>query len=75
MGFSAYGVTHSGDPLSQALRGLIDNADTQERQIMLLWEAIEKLSTAPQNTDCVHEDAAREENFEADKFNALVGKD
>ena len=75
MGFSAYGVTQNGDPLSQALRGLIDNADTQEHQITLLWAAIEKLSTAPKNTDCVPEGAARYENFEADKLNALVGKD
>ncbi|MDD2712179.1 MAG: serine O-acetyltransferase [Simplicispira sp.] len=75
MGFSAYGVTQNGDPLSQALRGLIDNADTQEHQIALLWAAIEKLSTAPQSTDCVPEDAARHEHFEAAKLNALVGKD
>ena len=26
MGFSAYGVTQNDDPLSQAMRGLIDNA-------------------------------------------------
>src|SRR6185295_7319292 len=44
MGFSAYGVTANDDPLSQAMRGLIDNASSQEHQIALLWAAIEKLS-------------------------------
>src|SRR5665811_1041862 len=49
MGFSAYGVTQNDDPLSQALRGLIDNAAGQEHQIAMLWQAIEKLS-GPQTT-------------------------
>jgi serine O-acetyltransferase len=72
MGFSAYGVTQSDDPLSQAMRGLIDNAATQEHQIALLWQAIEKLSE--QRPDCVPSEAARRENFEADKLNQMVGK-
>ena len=77
MGFSAYGVTQSDDPLSQALRGLIDNASGQEYQISLLWQAIEKLSNLPSaepHRNCVPKDAALEENFEADKLNQLVGK-
>ncbi len=76
MGFSAYGVTQSDDPLSQALRGLIDNASGQEHQIALLWQAIEKLSgpATTQRRDCVPKDAALQENFEADKLNQLVGK-
>jgi serine O-acetyltransferase len=76
MGFSAYGVTQNDDPLSQALRGLIDNASGQEHQIALLWQAIEKLSGPPtaQSRDCVPKDAALQENFEADKLNQLVGK-
>jgi len=76
MGFSAYGVTQNDDPLSQALRGLIDNASGQEHQIALLWHAIEKLSGPPtaQSRDCVPKDAALHENFEADKLNQLVGK-
>ena len=77
MGFSAYGVTQSDDPLAQALRGLIDSASTQEHQIALLWQAIEKLAATPassQSPDCVPVDAARQEHFEADKLNALVGK-
>jgi N-acetylglucosamine kinase-like BadF-type ATPase len=32
MGFSAYGVTQNDDPLSQAMRGLIDNAAGQEHR-------------------------------------------
>ena len=44
MGFSAYGVTQGDDPVSQAMKGLIDNAAGHEHQIALLWQAIEKLS-------------------------------
>lgn len=43
MGFSAYGVTQNDDPLSQAMRGLIDNAAGHGHQIALLWQAIEKV--------------------------------
>jgi serine O-acetyltransferase len=74
MGFSAYGVTHSDDPLSQAMRGLIDNASSQEHQIALLWQAIEELSRQGPMRDCVPQDAARTEQFEADRLNQLVGK-
>jgi serine O-acetyltransferase len=74
MGFSAYGITQSDDPLSQALRGLIDNASGQEHQIALLWKAIETLSNPAHSRDCVPKDAALQENFEADKFNQMVGK-
>ncbi len=72
MGFSAYGITQSDDPLSQAMKGLIDNASSQEHQIALLWAAIEKLSA--QQRDCVPLDAAKTESFEADKLQQLVGK-
>jgi serine O-acetyltransferase len=74
MGFSAYGVTQSDDPLSQAMRGLIDNAASQEHQIALLWQAIEKLQTLRRGEDCVPEDAARQEHFEKEKLTQLVGK-
>ena len=74
MGFSAYGITDSDDPLSQAMKGLIDNASSQEHQIALLWQAIEKLSAAQRTGDCVPLDAARKESFEADKLNQLMGK-
>ncbi len=74
MGFSAYGVTQNDDPLSQAMRGLIDNAASQEHQIALLWQAIEKLVAGNQEDNCVPGDAARDEHFEADKLSELVGK-
>ena len=74
MGFSAYGVTQNDDPLSQAMRGLIDNASSQEHQIALLWQAIETLQSNRAATNCVPGDAARLEHFEADKLNQLVGK-
>lgn len=72
--FTAYGVTQEDDPLSQAMRGLIDSAASQEHQIALLWRAIEKLSHGQPHTDCVPQEAARHEHFEADKLNNLVGK-
>jgi len=72
--FTAYGITQEDDPLSQALRGLIDNASSQEHQIALLWQAIEKLSACKPTAECVPCDAAREEQFEKDKLNQLVGK-
>lgn len=71
--FSAYGITQEDDPLNQAMHGLIDKTGSQEHQIALLWQAIEKLSCA-QKGNCVPADAAREEHFEADKLNQLVGK-
>ena len=72
MGFSAYGVTQNDDPVSQAMRGLIDNASSQEHQIALLWKAIEALSKAQANPDCVPEGAARREHFEAARINQLL---
>jgi serine O-acetyltransferase len=72
MGFSAYGVTQNDDPVSQAMRGLIDNATSQEHQISLLWKAIEQLSTGQAKPDCVPTDAARQEHFEAARINQLL---
>ena len=75
MGFSAYGVTQSDDPLSQAMKGLIDNAGSQEHQIALLWQAIEKLSQQRKDGEpCVPVDAQTTENFEKEKYTQLVGK-
>jgi serine O-acetyltransferase len=74
MGFSAYGVTQSDDPLSQAMRGLIDNAATQEHQIAMLWQALEKLTGQRNANTVVPGDAALHEHFEADKLNQLLGK-
>jgi serine O-acetyltransferase len=72
--FSAYGITLDDDPLGQAMKGLIDNAGSQEHQIALLWQAIEKLSAGKSTKDCVPGDAARQEQFEKDKLNQLIGK-
>ena len=55
------------------MRGLIDNASSQEHQIALLWQAIEKLSDCVKTGDCVPDDAALQEHFEAGKLNDLVG--
>ncbi len=75
-GFSAYGVTQQDDPMSQALRGLIDSASAQDHQIALLWHAIETLSANHNVTtkDCVPKDAALSECFEAEKITQLIGK-
>lgn len=72
MGFSAYGVTQSDDPVSQALRGLIDGTAAQDHQIALLWQVIEKLACKI-DPDCVPDNAALHEQFEAQKLNKLVG--
>ena len=72
MGFSAYGVTATDDPLSQAMKGLIDNAASQEHQIALLWQALEKLQH--RGGECVPDDAAVKESFDSDKLTQLVGK-
>ena len=74
LGFSAYGVTEQDDPLSQAMKGLIDNAASQEHQIALLWHAIEQVASSGKGEECVPEDAAVKEGFEADKLTQLVGK-
>jgi serine O-acetyltransferase len=76
MGFSAYGVTQNDDPLSQAMRGLIDNAASQEHQIAMLWQALEKMNANHGNAEGIQMpgDAAKRETFEAEKLNQLVGK-
>ena len=72
MGFSAYGVTQNDDPISQAMRGLIDNAASQEYQIALLWKVLEELSVAQSKPECIPADAAKRENFEAARINQLL---
>jgi len=75
MGFSAYGVTQGDDPVSQAMKGLIDNASGHEHQIALLWQAIEKLSSRSRElpaADCVPQDAHTTEQFDAERLNRLV---
>jgi serine O-acetyltransferase len=75
MGFSAYGVTQGDDPVSQAMKGLIDTASGQEHQIAMLWAAIEKLSARARELpadDCVPQDAHTTETFDAERLNRLV---
>ena len=75
MGFSAYGITQGDDPMSHAMKGLIDNASGHEHQIAMLWQAIEKLSTRSRElppADCVPQDAHTTEQFDADRLNRLV---
>ena len=73
--FSAYGVTQEDDPLSLAMRSLIDTASSQEHQIALLWQAIATLSEhRPAGGNCVPDDAARAESFEAERLTQRVGR-
>ncbi|MCW5638083.1 MAG: serine O-acetyltransferase [Rubrivivax sp.] len=75
MGFSAYGVTQGDDPVSLAMRGLIDSASSQEHQIALLWQAIERLSAGARELplrECVPQDAHTTERFDAESLNRLV---
>ncbi len=74
MGFSAYGITQQDDPLSLAMKGLIDHAGGQEHQIALLWQAIEKLSANRTELNCVPQDAQRVEGPECQRLTELVGK-
>jgi len=71
--FTAYGITQEDDPVSQALKGLIDSAAAQDHQIALLWQTLEKLGAAQMGAG-VPGDAARQECFEAARLNDLVGK-
>jgi serine O-acetyltransferase len=75
MGFSAYGLSQRDDPVSQAMKGLIDNAAGHEHQIALLWQAIEKLSARARElpaADCVPQEAHTTEQFDAERLNRLV---
>jgi serine O-acetyltransferase len=72
--FTAYGITQEDDPVSQALRGLVDSASGQDHQIAMLWKAVSQLSAQLADSDCVPKDAARKECFEAEKINQLIGK-
>jgi serine O-acetyltransferase len=57
------------------MKGLIDNASSQEHQIALLWAAIEKLSEQrTRGETCVPLGAQTTENFEKEKLTQLVGK-
>ncbi len=73
MGFSAYGVTQNDDPLSQAMRGLIDYAAEQDKQIAMLWQALEKITAGTSLAkDCLPEEAAKNAHLEIEKLNKLI---
>ena len=75
MGFSAYGVTQGDDPVSLAMKGLIDSASSHEHQVALLWQAIEKLSARSRELpagECVPQDAHTQESFDAEGLSRLV---
>ena len=75
MGFSAYGVTQGDDPVAQAMKGLIDNATSHEHQIVLLWQAVEKLAGRTRelpNEGCVPQEAHTTEQFDGERLNRLV---
>jgi serine O-acetyltransferase len=68
-------VTPGDDPVSQAMKGLIDTTASQEHQIALLWQAIEKLSSRTRELpadECVPQDAHTTEQFDAERLNRLV---
>jgi serine O-acetyltransferase len=71
--FSAYGITQDDDPLSLAMRGLIDNAASQEDQIALLWQAIEKIASFQAVPDCMPTGEPADK-LDATRLNELVGK-
>ena len=64
--FAAYGLTPNGDdPLSKALHGLIDNASSQELQLLKIIEALRAAGIA-----C--ETVAELDKFNPEKLNKLV---
>jgi serine O-acetyltransferase len=72
MGFSAYGITEQDDPLSLAMKGLIDHAAGHEHQIALLWHAIEQL--AEKREDCIPSDATRSERAPDERLAQFAAK-
>ena len=71
-------LVHKAEKCYYCHESLIDSASGQDHQIALLWKAIESLSTSRATTDCppdcMPQDAARKECFEAEKLNQLIGK-
>ena len=76
--FTAYGITQEDDPVSSALRGLADTTASQDRQIAMLWTAIEALSAqggrSEAQGDCVPRDAARVACFEAEEIKQMIDR-
>lgn len=70
LGFSAYGITQDDDPVSQALRGLIDSAGTHDDQIKLIWAALDQLCKAQQAS--MPEGALKDGCFDPESLQQLV---
>ena len=73
-GFSAYGITNEDDPVSQAMRGLVDSASAQDEQIALLWKAIEKLAAGEPAADCIPPNYSACDTVKKEKLKELIGK-
>jgi serine O-acetyltransferase len=59
--FSAYGITPNiDDPVSMALKGLIDATIEQEAKIAALEKAIAKLNNSPDSADASSSDTKRD---------------
>ena len=74
LGDAAYGVTAEVDPVAQAMKSLSEGAACHEKQIALLWSAIEKLSIQGHVEDCVPCESERPQAFEKDKIDQIMGK-
>ena len=61
------------DPITQAMKGLAEGAATHEKQLQLLWAALEQLS-AKINADCVPCKEQRGGHFEKEKIDQILGK-
>jgi serine O-acetyltransferase len=73
-GFAAYGITGSDDPVSLALRSLIEGGGQQDAQITLLWQTLEKLAAQQHAQNCLPSQAERTaHHFEADKIQGSLG--
>ena len=71
--FSAYGITQDDDPVSQALRGLIDYTVEQDKQIATLWQALEKLAAGTASPEDYKPTAgAKSAHLEIEKLNKLI---
>jgi serine O-acetyltransferase len=56
------------------MRSLSEGAAGHEKQIALLWAAIEKLSIQGHVKDCVPCESERPEAFQKDKIDQILGK-
>lgn len=69
-GFAAYGVRQEDDPVSVALRGLVDSASMHDEQIQLIWAALDQLCKAQQAS--MPEGALKDGCVDAEHLKQLV---